>query len=73
MIAYKKLEAEATVSKFKAEAAAAVAAAYVASAQAEANTLQILAALKLLQPVAPSIRTFTTAELLAELVRRQSA
>lgn len=37
MIAYKKLEAEATVSKFKAEAAAAVAAAYVASAQAEAK------------------------------------
>lgn len=51
----------------------AIAYAVDASAQAEANTLQILAAIKLLQPVAPSIRTFTTAELLAELVRRQSA
>lgn len=51
----------------------AIAYAVDASAQAEANTLQILAAVKSLQPVAPSIRTFTTAELLAELVRRQSA
>lgn len=51
----------------------AIAYAVDASAQAEANTLQILAVLKTLQPVAPSIRSFTTAELLAELVRRQSA
>jgi len=44
-----------------------------ASAQAEAVAREVLAVVKTLVPAAPSIRTFTTAELLAELVRRQSA
>lgn len=44
-----------------------------AAAQAESVAREVLAVVRALQPVAPSIRTFTTAELLAELVRRQSA
>jgi len=44
-----------------------------ASAQAEAVAREVLAVVKTLAPAQPSIRSFTTAELLAELVRRQSA
>lgn len=51
----------------------AIAYAVDASAQAEAVAREVLAIVKALRPVDPSIRTFTTAELLAELVRRQSA